>query len=154
MMISDDADNHTDDALEQDSDSDSEAIILLSHRMAKAGEIKEDLNMALDDELARHTRSRDLQVTVDQLMMLPQSSQTASVLILRFVRDRHLFTETLALSFLEACIDPYHTPSPLFSDIGLWHLRAGSVADPAIIVPDRYAGVSDYFVLLATPVRP
>ena len=119
MMISDDADEHTDDALEQDPDSDSEAIILLSHRMAKNGEIKEDLNMALDDELARHTRARDLQVTIDQFMMLPQSSQNASALILRFVRDRHLFTETLAPSFLETYIDPYHPPFPLFSDIGL-----------------------------------
>ena len=70
MMIPDDADEHTGDALEQDPDSDSEAIILLSHRMAKAGEIKEDLNMAFDDELARHTRARDLQVTINQFMML------------------------------------------------------------------------------------
>ena len=119
MMISDDADEHTGDALEQDSDSDSEAIILLSHRIAKAGKIQEDLNTALDDELARHTRARDLQVPVDQFMMLPLSSQNASVLIIRFVRDRHLFTETLAPSFLEAYIDPYHPPFPLFSDIGL-----------------------------------
>ena len=43
MMIPDDADEHTGDALEQDPDSDSEAKILLSHRMAKAGEVKEDL---------------------------------------------------------------------------------------------------------------
>ena len=58
MMIPDDADEHTGDALEQDPDSDSEAIILLSHRMSKAGEIKEDLNMAFDDELARHSCAR------------------------------------------------------------------------------------------------
>jgi len=70
MMIPDDADEHTGDALEQDPDSDSEAIILLSHRMAKAGEIKEDLNMAFDDELARHTRARDVQVTIERFMML------------------------------------------------------------------------------------
>jgi hypothetical protein len=78
MMISDDADEHTEFALKQDSDSDSEAIILLSHRMAKAGEIKEDLNMAFDDELARHTRARDVQVTINQFMMLPQLIQRAS----------------------------------------------------------------------------
>ena len=101
-------------------DSDSEAIILLSHRLAKAGEIKEDINMAFDDELARHTRARDLQVTIDQFMMLPRSSQNASALILKFVRDRHLFTETLAPSFPEAYIDPYHPPFPLFFEIGLW----------------------------------
>ena len=148
-MISDDADEHTDAALEQDPDSESEAIILLSHRMATAQEMQEDLNTALDDELARHNRARDVQVTVDQFMMLPQSSQNASVLIIRFVRDRALFTETLAHTFLEAYIDPYHPPFPLFSDIGLWHLRAGSVADPEITVPDRYAGVSAYDVLLA-----
>jgi hypothetical protein len=70
MIILDDADEHTGDALEQDPDSDSEAIILLSHRMAKAGEIKEDLNMAFDDELARHTRARDVQVTIEKFMML------------------------------------------------------------------------------------
>jgi len=70
MMIPDDADEHTGDALEQDPDSDSEAIILLSHRMAKAGEIKGDLNMAFDDELARHTRARDVQVTIEKFMML------------------------------------------------------------------------------------
>jgi len=148
-MISDDADELTETALEQDPDSESEAIILLSHRMATAKEIQEDLNTALDDELARHNRARDVQVTVDQFMMLQQSSQNASVLILRFVRDRALFTETLAQTFLEAYVDPYHPPFPLFSDIGLWHLRAGSVADPEISVPDRYAGVSAYDVLLA-----
>jgi len=70
MMIPDDADEHTGDALEQNPYSDSEAIILLSHRMAKAGEIKEDLNMAFDDELARHTRARDVQVTIEKFMML------------------------------------------------------------------------------------
>ncbi len=148
-MISDDADEHTDAAFEQDPDSESEAIILLSHRRATAKEIQEDLNTALDDELARHNRARDVQVTVDQFMMLPQSSQNASVLIIRFVRDRPLFTKTLAQTFLEAYIDPYHSPFALFSDIGLWHLRAGSVADPEIIVPDRYVGVSAYDVLLA-----
>ena len=81
-MISDDADEHTENALEQDtdSDSDSEAIILLSHRMAKASEVKEDfLNMAFDDEeLTRHTRARDVQVTINQFMMLPQLIQRAS----------------------------------------------------------------------------
>ena len=70
MMIPDDADEHTGDALEQVPDSDSEAIILLFHRMAEAGEIKEDLNMAYDDELARHTRARDLHVTINEFMML------------------------------------------------------------------------------------
>ena len=70
MMIPDDADEHTGDALEQVPDSDSEAIILLSHRMAIPGEIKEDLNMAYDDELARHTRARDLHVTIDQFMLV------------------------------------------------------------------------------------
>ncbi len=150
MMISDDADEHTEDALGQDPDSDSEAIILLSNHMAKTNEVKEDLSMDFDDkELARHNRARDLQVTIDQFMMLPQSSQNASALILRFVRDRALFIETLAPSFLEAYVDPYHPPFPLFSDIGLWHLRAGSVADPGIVVPERYAGVSAYDVLLA-----
>ncbi len=117
-MISDDADELTDAALEQDPDSESEAIILLSHRMATAKEMQEDLNTALDDELARHNRARDVQVTVDQFMMLPQSSQNASALIIRFVRDRPLFTETLAHTFLEAYVDPYHPPFPLFSDIG------------------------------------
>ena len=58
MMIPDDADEHTGNALEQDPDSDSEAIILLSHRMAKSSDVKEDLNMDFDDEeLARHTRA-------------------------------------------------------------------------------------------------
>ncbi len=66
MMSSADADEHTEDALGQDPDSDSEAIILLSNHMAKAKEIKEDLNMDFDDEeLARHNRARDLQVTID-----------------------------------------------------------------------------------------
>ena len=105
-MISDDADELTETALEQDPDSESEAIILLSRRMATAKEIQEDLNTALDDELARHNRARDVQVTVDQFMMLPQSSQNASVLIIRFVRDRALFTETLAQTFLEATLTP------------------------------------------------
>ena len=75
--------------------------------------------------------------------------QNASALILRFVRTRALFTETLAQSFLEAYVDPYHPPFPLFADIGLWHLRAGSVANPGVEVPDRYAGVSEYDVLYA-----
>ncbi len=66
MMIPDDADEHTGAASEQDPDSDSEAIILLSNHMAKANEVKEDLNMDFDDEeLARHNRARDLQVTID-----------------------------------------------------------------------------------------
>ena len=80
MMIPDDADEHTGAASEQDLDSDSEAIILLSHRMAKASEVKEDfLNMDFDDEeLTRHTRARDVQVTINQFMMLPQLIQRAS----------------------------------------------------------------------------
>ena len=79
-MIPDDADEHTGAASEQDPDSDSEAIILLSHRMAKASEVKEDfLNMDFDDEeLTRHTRARDVQVTINQFMMLPQLIQRAS----------------------------------------------------------------------------
>ena len=150
MMISDDADEHTERASVQDPDSDSEAIILLSNQMVKSTEVKEDLKMDFEDEeLALHNRARDVHVTIDQFMMLPQTSQNASALILRFVRERALFTETLAQSFLEAYVDPYHPPFPLFSDIGLWHLRAGSVADPGIEVPDRYAGVSEYDVLLA-----
>ena len=75
-MISDDDDEHTDDALEQDPDSDSEAIILLSQRLAKpipAGEIKEDLNDDFDEELVLHNQARDVHVTIDQFMMLPQS---------------------------------------------------------------------------------
>ena len=120
-MISDDADEHTERASEQDPDSDSEAIILLSNQMVKSNEVKEDLKMDFEEEeLALHNRARDVHVTIDQFMMLPQTSQNASALILRFVRDRALFTETLAQSFLEAYVDPYHPPFPLFSDIGLW----------------------------------
>ena len=50
--------------------------------MAKASEVKEDfffLNMDFDDdELTRHTRARDVQVTINQFMMLPQLIQRAS----------------------------------------------------------------------------
>ena len=133
----------------QDPDSDSEAIILLSQRLAKPGEYKEELDDSGDEELALHNRARDVQVTIDQYMMLPQSSQNVSALILRFVNARSLFTECLAQSFLEAYVDPYLPPFPLFSDIGLWHLRAGSVAIPVVEIPDRYAGVSEYDVRLA-----
>jgi hypothetical protein len=71
------------------------------------------------------------------------------VLALRFVSSRALFPECLALSFLEAYIDPYHPPFLLFSDIGCWHLRAGSVATPVVEVPMRYVGVSEYDLRLA-----
>ena len=90
-----------------------------------------------------------MEVTIDQFMMLPQSSLNTSGLVIIFVSVRPLFPECLAQSFLEAYVDSYHPPFPLFSDIGLWHLRASSAATPVVEIPDRYAGVSEYDVCLA-----
>jgi len=92
MMISDDADEHTGAASEQDPDSDSEATILLSQRMAKqnpSGERTEELNEGFDEELALHNQARDVHVTIDQFMMLPQSGHNVSGLV--FILSMNIF---------------------------------------------------------------
>ena len=65
-----------------------------------------------------------MQVTVDQFVLL-ESSNSNALLIQKFVRNRYVFSDALAPSSLEAYHDPYHPPFPLFTDLRLWHLRAG-----------------------------